>query len=148
MKNIKLYEDFVNSEVVFKHDINFDLINDAKELSLDYLDEGLKLYIGVVYISKVDTSGEKDFYVYVERFSHSQNTKNWYNLNISVPISVDNIYYRFIVYNDNVDYEEFPDKIMDLVEILTKMYPEYEIFGDRTNRFSFNSGGSMFLRPK
>lgn len=55
--------------------INWQMINMAKDLSLDYLDEGLELSIQVL-ASKF--SGEQKTQVYYEHFSHKSNSIKWY----------------------------------------------------------------------
>ena len=53
--------------------INWDMINVAKDLSLDYLDEGLDLNIQV--LASI-TAGK--IQVYYEGFSHNSSTQKWY----------------------------------------------------------------------
>lgn len=55
--------------------INWQMINIAKDLSLDYLDEGLELSIQIL-ASKF--SGEQKINVYYEQFSHKSNYIKWY----------------------------------------------------------------------
>ena len=55
--------------------INWQMINMAKDLSLDYLDEGLELSIQIL-ASKF--SGEQKINVYYEQFSHKSNYIKWY----------------------------------------------------------------------
>jgi hypothetical protein len=55
--------------------INWDMINVAKDLSLDYLDEGLDLNIQVL-ASITPTAGK--IQVYYEGFSHNSSTQKWY----------------------------------------------------------------------
>lgn len=62
-------------EEVVGDKINWDMINMAKDLSLDYLDEGLELNI-LVLASRWSGSGKLQ--VYYEGFSHNVNTKKWY----------------------------------------------------------------------
>ena len=55
--------------------VNWDMINVAKDLSLDYLDEGLDLNIQVL-ASITSTAGK--IQVYYEGFSHNSSTQKWY----------------------------------------------------------------------
>ena len=55
--------------------INWEMINMAKDLSLDYLDEGLDLNIQVL-ASITPTAGK--IQVYYEGFSHNSSTQKWY----------------------------------------------------------------------
>ena len=58
--------------------INWDMINVAKDLSLDYLDEGLDLNIQVLAsITRYHQNGYK-IQVYYEEFSHNSSTQKWY----------------------------------------------------------------------
>jgi hypothetical protein len=58
--------------------INWDMINVAKDLSLDYLDEGLDLNIQVLAsITRYHQNGYK-IQVYYEGFSHNSSTQKWY----------------------------------------------------------------------
>jgi hypothetical protein len=71
----------LSCEDITKDRINWDLIQTAKDLSLDYLDEGNQLRIDVVVtenINRAFTYEDILFDVYQEVFSHNDVFKKWF----------------------------------------------------------------------
>lgn len=69
MKHIKLFEAYtIYNEM--KKLINWKMVDDVKEMSLEYIDEGLSLYIGFIPILRNDT--DNFFELYSIRYNHQQ----------------------------------------------------------------------------
>ena len=141
MKYVKLYEDFeINeTEELFKDIINFNLIQEAKDMSLDYLDDGLTLYIGILYL---------DEYLYVERFSHQIDSKKWYNSNednidyiVSDYVSENDLTYRFLLIDDGETQVLLVDASISLLERLLDEYTNYKMISDKGTRFTNRLNG-------
>lgn len=72
MKYIKNFNESISSEdtkEVFEPYIDWNMIYDIKDMSLEYLDEGYDLEIFVFY---------KHFYIYWLRYNHNEDYKYWY----------------------------------------------------------------------
>jgi hypothetical protein len=76
MKNISSFSQFIKESYGSNRSINWDLIKTAKELVLDYLDEG-KLLRYMVYYKRPDTPIFGPFEVLDGTFSHDGDTFDW-----------------------------------------------------------------------
>jgi len=109
---------------VFTPLVNWELIADAKDLSLDYLDNGCWLSIYIKY--KFDNRA--DSVIYTESFSHDNSIKCWqpcYILNVDKR----NLVYYFKLYhlNRSNNFGKFDDEIGEIISILKEMHPDENI---------------------
>jgi len=126
---------FLSCEDITKDRINWDLIQTAKDLSLDYLDEGNQLRIDVVVtenINRAFTYEDILFDVYQETFSHNQDDIKWgkyfskkINIINSKPLS-----YRFTIQPQRGRSSQWglkvwePEMTIELTEHLIEMFPD------------------------
>jgi len=98
--------------------INWDLISDAKELSLDYLDEGLCLLINV----RGDTIFGDGILFYKESFSHdpARLRKEYINTRLITK----HLKYKFVLIDNNMMFDSRCD---EFVNILKEIYPNEKI---------------------
>ena len=125
---------WTSCEDITKDRINWDLIQTAKDLSLDYLDEGNELRIDVVVtenINRAFTYEDILFDVYQETFSHNQDDIKWgkyflkkINIINSKPLS-----YRFTIQPQRGRSSQWglkawePEMTIELTEHLIEMFP-------------------------
>lgn len=67
MKHIKLFEAYIVNDKV-KDLINWRMIDDIKDIALEYIDDGFKLCIGIYIIYN------KNFYRFYIRYDHSEDS--------------------------------------------------------------------------
>ena len=110
-----------SSEPLLKDKINFELIDTLKDLAIDYIDEGMFLYINVISISNQPT---REFNVYYECFNRNKTYKEFsrfYKHDMDL-LNPDNLKYRFRVTNGeskpsfDSNVYEYPHKRVDKVE--------------------------------
>lgn len=125
---------WLSCEDIKKDEINWKLIEMAKDLSLDYLDEGNELRIDVVVtenINRAFTYEDILFDVYQETFSHNQDDIKWekyfskkINIINSKPLS-----YRFTIQPQRGRSSQWglkawePEMTIELTEHLIEMFP-------------------------
>jgi len=126
---------WLSCEDIKKGEINWKLIEMAKDLSLDYLDEGNELRINVVVtenINRAFTYEDILFDVYQETFSHNQDDIKWgkyfskkINIINSKPLS-----YRFTIQPQRGRSSQWglkvwePEMTIELTEHLIEMFPD------------------------
>jgi len=139
LKKYKLFESIEDGlskddvKNVFESYVNWNLISDAKELCLEYLDEGLDLVILIKYnIPKEDRQKNPNFYL-VETFwsldlSHKKQISSWHlpsdNIYELEPIDPKSIEY-FIYLRKNYDLQR--NETVDFIESLLNRYPDANI---------------------
>ena len=125
---------WTSCEDITKDRINWNLIQTAKDLSLDYLDEGNELRIDVVVTENINhtfTYEDILFDVYQEAFSHNQDDIKWgkyfskkINIINSKPLS-----YRFTIQPQRGRSSQWglkvwePEMTIELTEHLIEMFP-------------------------
>jgi hypothetical protein len=125
---------WLSCEDIKKDEINWKLIEMAKDLSLDYLDEGNQLRIDVVVtenINRAFTYEDILFYVYQEVFSHNDVFKKWFKYFPSKMNVIKNksLSYRFNVepkrgYSKNWGLKNWePEMTRELTSKLVEMFP-------------------------
>jgi len=125
---------WLSCEDIKKDEINWKLIEMAKDLSLDYLDEGNELRIDVVVtenINRAFTYEDILFYVYQEVFSHNDVFKKWFKYFPSKMNVIKNksLSYRFNVepkrgYSKNWGLKAWePEMTIELTSKLIEMFP-------------------------
>ena len=122
LNSYKLYEGVLSKEEVeqiYTPIINWDLINDAKDMSLEYLDNGAQIVIGVIDVC-LNT-------IYYEEFSHLLNNKLWYRTNDGMSHS--QLTYKFMVFNrkENSNVIIWRDDCKELIDRLRRAYPKEKI---------------------
>jgi hypothetical protein len=91
MKHIRRFNQFIVEGYGTNQSINWDLINTAKELTLDYLDEGISLRYIVYYKPETSTT----FDVLEGRFSHDGDTFDWNYYDKNAIIDSEDLFYIF-----------------------------------------------------
>ena len=140
IKTYKLYEDVLNSEEVsslFKPMIDWDLISDVKDMSLEYLDNNMILVISIKTCistpSLVNGYGYKS--IYLERFSHQKDSSGWSSItnifDIKEVVGKNDLVYIFQLTTDNPKSKYYasiiPDETKELVDRIKEYYPNYNI---------------------
>jgi hypothetical protein len=126
MRYLKAYKLFESENYLHNESINWELINDAKDLSLDNLDEGLSLEYKVDYIK----GGLKP--IIIGYYSHEKDKLNWKWGKTT--LKEDYISYSFffnkggILINNYVDYVEQSEELINTLKI---MYPDVKLTNDR-----------------
>lgn len=129
LKTYKLFESigFTESDIkdVFEPYINWDLIRDAQDMSLEYLDEGMKFNLEITYDDK--------YYIYYMRFSNDENFSEWkigmmndlteglYELE---PIDKSKLIYQFYLTKDGL-YNKSADE--ELESRIKEAYPNENV---------------------
>lgn len=124
---------WLSCEDIKKDEINWKLIEMAKDLSLDYLDEHNELRIDVVVtenINRAFTYEDILFYVYQEVFSHNDVFKKWFKY---FPSKMNVIKNKSLSYRFNVEPQREsknwglkvwePEMTIELTEHLIEMFP-------------------------
>ena len=125
---------WLSCEDIKKDEINWKLIEMAKDLSLDYLDEHNELRIDVVVtenINRAFTYEDILFYVYQEVFSHNDVFKKWFKY---FPSKMNVIKNKSLSYRFNVEPQREsknwglkvwePEMTIELTSKLIEMYPD------------------------
>ena len=126
MKYLKLFESVgcseEDTEKVFKPYINWDMISDLKELSLDYLDDGFILRIRVKYETPKTLASLLADHVYLLDFKQSALTSRFSvpNHNVYNLEPIDKRFINYYIFIPMLDKQ----KVKNIVEILSEMYPE------------------------
>ena len=104
-------------EEVFSPLINWDMIEDIKDMSLEYLDMGYTLYLSFIYLSK-----KNEYELFNLSFNHAALNKRWYDVNeIFVKfLDTNKLFYRFNLkrskfqnyYNELIN-NELEERILD-----------------------------------
>jgi hypothetical protein len=126
---------WLSCEDIKKDEINWKLIEMAKDLSLDHLDEGNELRIDVVVtenINRAFTYEDILFYVYQEVFSHDDEFVKWFKYFPSKMNVIKNksLSYRFNVepkrgYSKNWGLKNWePEMTRELTSKLIEMFPD------------------------
>lgn len=115
MRYIKLYES------IYEVAINMNLINDAKDMALEYLDEGMNLNLLVFANSCkwVDTIGIGSIWIYEVRFSHTRDISKPCNPNSKLKED-DHILYSATIYKSNILQKK---ETLELIRRLKRAYP-------------------------
>ena len=137
MRYLKLFNESVEeTKDLFKNKINFDLIGDIIEGSLDIIDKGFDLKISVSVDSDIYNSMDttKECILLVE-FGHEHKEEyHWRNMNDSLKLrgKIGKIYYLVTFYEKDCRYgkensRRSPHEGYELSRILNSMYPEENI---------------------
>ena len=137
---------FLSCEPVFKDKINFDLMQTAKEISLDYLDDGYTLVSQVLIESdeKYEDSDEDssifnfiDYLVYSEMFSHrftvetEKKYSRFFSNRMKAVKSKSDLIYRFWLSPDYSRFKGTANKIdefnKEIFDRLKGMFPDENI---------------------
>jgi len=142
-KNLDLYENklihnrqedtlSLNSKEVsslFTPIIDWDLIADAKDMSLEYLDNNMILIICI----KMNYPT-----LYLERFSHQEDTIRWSPIQLMIDIyqiNKNNLVYIFQLTTDDEKSRYYagviPDETKELVDRIKESYPNYNYYMKR-----------------
>jgi len=124
LKTYKLFESNGSTESelkdLFEPYINWDLIEDAKDMSLEYLDEGMRLFLEIAYDYK--------YYIYYMGFSNYENFSEWTTYFLTKdslykikPIDKSKVRYLFRL---NGSYNNFEE---ELVSRIKEAYPNEKI---------------------
>ena len=103
--------------------INWDLIADAKEISLDYLDKGCSLSIFVNYNKYANETDS----IYFKTFNHENEYIPVWQRIFPVNVNPRNIKYRFRIHHDEYHVRHFEMDEIEMSSILSKMYPNENI---------------------
>lgn len=144
MKHITKYKVFESES--HNDEIDFDMINDAKDMALDFLDEGYTLEIDVYYgIIENTVNVDKRRYdpnphtraiIYRLKYSHEEEkasfSHKWYkqigNCNL--------IMYYFIIYKgEGGEYTEDSDKSFEIVSRIMEAYPNKYKYATKTKNY-------------
>ncbi len=138
LKNYKLFEfqisRFDESDVndVFEAYINWKLIEDAKDMALEYIDDGMSLGVEISYINH---------YVYHIRYNHKETYSEWISDSFNnltegpyelEPIDRNKIIYQFYLEKDDGMIDKESDKELELR--VKEAYPDENI----NPRYSFS----------
>lgn len=133
MKYLKTYESLNEKEMIIKElssQVNFKLVSDIKDMSLEYLDEDLTLRLEIIYIEKGDY--EKKHHVYSQDFSHDpdENCEFWH-INQTINYIGDDVEFIYDVSlwvsNEEEEYVR-EDETDELVNRVKKAYPNEKIY--------------------
>ena len=149
LKSYKLFESIEDGlskedvKNVFESYVNWNLIYDAKDLCLEYLDEGLRLVILIKYnIPEEDRQRNPNFYL-VETFwslelSHKEEVSSWHlpsdNVYELEPINQKSIEYFIYL---RKDYDLQREQTLELIESILTRYPDANL-GVFSNSLIFN----------
>ena len=137
MKYLKQFNEVFNKEhtqKVFESIIRWDMIQDVKDMSLEYLDMNMKLYLGVCYKSKVRLAD-----LYEINYTHGLNKSYWgpipeYCAKFPNP---DKLLYSIIIYEPCMSdgwtrYDRNEGATNEIVDRIREMYPEMKknIYGE------------------
>lgn len=150
MKYLKLYEKFIHNdeirtEELFSPLIDWDMIENIKDMALEYLDYGKTLYINAHY--KTDESSNRSydvfknyvsggFYILMIEFTHHEYKTKWSNISTLVnkinvidylkPLATsDNIYYSF--YLSKYPHGPYVRDTKELAKRIKVAYPNKNI---------------------
>ena len=113
-------ETTIKSKEIFSKFINWDLINDAKELAIEFLDDGYTLSIKVGYqLNKYSHNGVID--IYRLSYSHYNDYNDW-NLDVIYPNNLD---MNKIVYEIFMNIEK--EDLNNICDTLNRLHPEYKV---------------------
>ena len=125
----------LSCEPVVKDKINWNLIQTAKDLSLDYLDETYELVLVSQVLIESDEKDSDDFInylVYSELYSHSYNKKEfqkWFPKRMKVVKSKSELIYRFWFIGKNYDIRsnQINELNKEIFDRLKGMFPDENI---------------------
>ena len=124
MRYLKPYKIFESENYLDNESINWDLINNAKDLALDKLDEGLSLDYKVDYIRGGGLNP-----IIIGEYSHEKDKLDWKWKGNSDLIE-DYISYSFF-YNKVDNYVDYAEESEELIDTLKVMFPDAKINNDR-----------------
>jgi hypothetical protein len=127
-----------STEKYFKDKINWDLIDLAKERSLDIIDNGGRLLISV----SAQVSTKSSFFIYYEDMTHTKPKQSW-NMYFEDSMSILSNYTGELIYNiqlfkilkqnplpwgdDFTSYKSVETETSELIELLNRLYPDENI---------------------
>ena len=78
IKSYKIFESFEESDVqdVFEPYINWELVRDVQEMSLEYIDGGMILNLEITY-GKYESVLKPPFYIYHMQYNHNSIKRTW-----------------------------------------------------------------------
>ena len=78
LKSYKIFESFEESDVqdVFEPYINWELVRDVQEMSLEYIDGGMILNLEISY-GKYESVLKPPFYIYHMKYNHDGIKRTW-----------------------------------------------------------------------
>lgn len=96
MKYVRKFNKFIKESYGSNPSINWELIDTAKDLALEYLDEGLDIHYDVWY-KEPESKTPGPFKVLEGKFSHKDDTYLWYKWQFEEDeiLNTENIYYNF-----------------------------------------------------
>ena len=148
--HIRLYEELIRGDYVkniISSHVNYDMINDIKDMSLEYLDEGYLLSINGLYkidFSNEDTLRDYNKYYHIEhwhrqleigylsifymKYYHTKDEERWNIFDdfwepYFNKINDDDIYYH-VQLNKYISYDDINN---ELIERVTDAYPNVHI---------------------
>jgi hypothetical protein len=130
MKYLKSYNLFENAHDLFRNEINYDLIQDLKDVALDYIDDGYKL---IYYVSIYDRKSNKYVHLFTGEFSHdidgihSNDSDIFFNIKVTNYLKnlKSSFKYEIVLKSDKYMYPNIVEE--RFIEQIAKMYPNEEI---------------------
>jgi hypothetical protein len=133
--NYKKFNENKSESYLENSSINWDIIQTAKDIALEYIDDGLELEFSVDYYQP-GTSTPGPFLVIGGVFSQKEDSIEWNKSHFDEDeiLDKDNIVYSFYydkLDNYKIDYNSFKDLTIQLNNRLVEMYPDekFEDFG-------------------
>lgn len=137
MKHITKYKVFESESHI--DEIDFDMINDAKDMALEYLDMGYTLEIDVccgiientvnVDKKRYDPNPHSKGIIYSLKYSHDEEKTKWYKETGDYNL----IMYYFIIYKEKEgEYTENSDKSFEIVSRIMEAYPNKYKYATKT----------------
>ena len=138
MNYLKTFKGYLKKHKLFESNIesyiDMGVIENVKDLSLDYLDDGLELEFIIDYHINGDPS--KSINLLTGKYSHNSDILEWLHKSIEQSLieEVSNINKNYLYYcfylNRNGEYD-CVDSIEDLNKSISDFYPDLNIFYDR-----------------
>lgn len=104
MKYLRLFEDLINKDIIMNN-IDWDMIQDIKDISLEYLDNGMQLLIYVEYYLMSKYGEYSTETMYVISFSHDKNLTDEEYRGDDCGIEIKDFNLQKIKYNVNLHKE-------------------------------------------
>jgi len=123
LKSYKIFESFEESDVqeVFEPYINWELVRDVQEMSLEYIDGGMILNLEISY-GKYESVLKPPFYIYHMTYNHDGIKRTWKPESFNTltegpyelePIGKSEMVYQFYLVNERGLYSKEEDKELE-----------------------------------
>ena len=133
MKYVSRFNKFIKESYGSNPSINWELIDTAKDLALEHLDEGLNIKYSVWY-KEPESETPGPFKVLEGKFSHDGDDYIWYEWQFEEDeiLNSENIYYNFCLSNNTraATYKEIQNLYKsehELINHLREVYPSEKI---------------------